>query len=420
MTFRLLIADDEELERRAIRRILSSVEDMEIELREASNGREAVEIAEGFRPDIALLDIRMPGMNGIEVARVLRRGDPGIRCVFLTAFESFDYAREALRLGVDEYLLKPAEPEAVRETVRRAVERLRRERESANPDGERALALLETELRAALGRAAVEGGRLRSFLALRGLSSGDRVAVVVRPANGHRGDEALRRSTMRQLAVLTEKTFRDAGWFSLSGSDDSEARVVAARLSAADGNLASILGIVAERILAEIGLRVRIGASPSFTSDGPELFAAAQDAATLASENRPVVVLEPAAGEGDAAPSGGFHPGAGGGQVERAVELMRSRLAEDLSLADVAEHVGCSPFHLSRLFRLHAGDTFTHVFSRLRVEAAKTLLRTGQYSIKEVGSMVGFNDQAYFARVFKRFEGCAPAEYRASGRGSIR
>lgn len=334
MKIRLLVAEDEELERRAIRRILSTVEDIQIELREASNGREAVEMAEEFHPDIALLDIRMPGLNGIEVARALRQSFPGLRCVFLTAFESFDYAREALRLGVDEYLLKPAEPEAVRETVRRAAERLRRERESVESDGGRALALLEAELRAAVGRAEVEGRRLQSFFALRGLIAGDRVVVAIRQADG-------RRSTARKLAALAEKTFLDSGWLALSGSDDAEARVVAARPSADAGGLSNLLERVADRIMGEVGLRVRIGASPVFLSDGPELFAAAQDAATLASDRRPIVVLEPASGEGDPATSAGvFHLGAGSGgshQVERAIEYMRSRLAEDLSLADVAD-----------------------------------------------------------------------------------
>ena len=74
---------------------------------EASNGEEALEVAERTRPDLVISDIRMPKMDGIELAQRLMEKYPEIKVIFLTAYSEFEYARQAVRLGVSDYLLKP-------------------------------------------------------------------------------------------------------------------------------------------------------------------------------------------------------------------------------------------------------------------------------------------------------------------------
>lgn len=420
MTARILIADDEELERRALRKILSDMDDWEVEIEEAENGRQAVEAANRTTIDLAFLDIRMPGMDGLAAAHELRMIQPEMRIVFVTAFDSFDYAREALRLGVDEYLVKPADPDSVRSTAKRALElgfserKARELRTKAGSDNERALALLEEELRSSLSRGTVDGERLDSFLALRGLADGKRLALVVRDGGGARKDPAARSAGLRRLEELSERVLRKVGWYVVGGSDDSEARLAAAAPSSAEiakhDQVRAALDLIVEEALTTLGTRAFVGASPYFPLDGPELFTAAQDAASIARIDQPVALLVPDRGELEAGREGAERYGRQ--VVDRAIALLRSRLAEDLSLADVAEAVSCSSFHLSRLFRLHAGDTFVHVFTRLRIDAAKALLRSGQYSVKEAGALVGFNGQAYFARVFRKMEGITPSEFR--------
>jgi len=423
MKITVLVADDEELERRALRLILGTIEGLEVDVVEAANGRQAIEVARIARPEVALLDISMPGASGIDAARELRAVSPETRCVFITAFESFDYAREAIRLGVDEYLLKPAEPAAVRETVARAAEKTLASRAEAErlakngSDEAKALELLEGELRDALDRGGLDGDRLRAFLSLKGIGDGERFTLALKPVGVERESAPIRRAALRKLSALVERTLRDAGWFGIAGADDSEVRAAGACLNnkSPSGLLPAsarvLLGRIVERCLVDAGARVLVGASPAFPADGPELFTAAEDALALASAVHPIVVLEPSASE--SAADRGRRLSGGGPIVDRAREYMRARLSEDLSLADVAAAVSCSPFHLSRLFRLHAGDTFVRVYARMRVEAAKALLRSGSYSVKEVCAMVGFGDQTYFARVFKKFEGVSPAEFKA-------
>jgi two-component system response regulator YesN len=98
--------------------------------------------------------------------------------------------------------------------------------------------------------------------------------------------------------------------------------------------------------------------------------------------------------------------------ASRALELLDERIADDLSLERVAGELRVSPSHLSRVLARHAGMGFADCLARLRVERAKAFLASGSVAVKEAAAAVGFRDPAYFARVFRRFEGLSPADYR--------
>ncbi|WDC85521.1 response regulator [Caloramator sp. mosi_1] len=83
----------------------------------AGTGREAIEKAIQTKPDIVFMDIHMPGINGIEAIRQIKATNSDIYFVILTAYEYFDYAKEALNLGVFEYLLKPINKTKLIETI---------------------------------------------------------------------------------------------------------------------------------------------------------------------------------------------------------------------------------------------------------------------------------------------------------------
>ncbi|MFP4551409.1 MAG: response regulator [Spirochaetales bacterium] len=135
---RLLLVDDEELSRRAIRITLAR-EMPQIEVvGEASDGVEAVERVEELRPDLVLMDIKMPEQNGLQATDALRKkGDP-VRIVFLSAYDEFEYARLAIELHADAYLLKPVE---TAELVRALGECERRIRAETDPGRARFSAL---------------------------------------------------------------------------------------------------------------------------------------------------------------------------------------------------------------------------------------------------------------------------------------
>jgi two-component system, response regulator YesN len=108
--YRILIADDEELERKALKHIIQkNIPSLEV-VGEASNGDEALELAHEHSPDIILMDIKMPGKTGLEAAQEIMRLNPKTNIIINTAFDFFDYAQKALHIGTCEYLLKPVRP----------------------------------------------------------------------------------------------------------------------------------------------------------------------------------------------------------------------------------------------------------------------------------------------------------------------
>jgi two-component system LytT family response regulator len=115
-----MIADDERPARSFLAAMLRSFEDVEI-VGEASNGSEAVELIERERPDLALLDLQMPELDGLSVVRLLRK-DATPLVAFVTAYD--EYAVRAFELNAVDYLLKPVESARLRQTLNRAHERL--------------------------------------------------------------------------------------------------------------------------------------------------------------------------------------------------------------------------------------------------------------------------------------------------------
>lgn len=104
---RLLLADDHTLFREGVRSLLSRIPEVNV-VAETGDGREALELIDRHRPDVALLDITMPGMNGLEVASRTARTSPKTRVVILSMHANEAYVAQALRAGIAGYLLKDA------------------------------------------------------------------------------------------------------------------------------------------------------------------------------------------------------------------------------------------------------------------------------------------------------------------------
>lgn len=109
--YRIVVAEDEEIARRALRLLCEKSKCPVEVVSEASTGRQVLEALEHARPDIILMDVVMPGMDGLEAARLAREKYPATKVAIVSAYEKFDYAQQALRAGAVDYLLKPVRPE---------------------------------------------------------------------------------------------------------------------------------------------------------------------------------------------------------------------------------------------------------------------------------------------------------------------
>ncbi|MEV7616232.1 response regulator transcription factor [Streptomyces sp. NPDC089799] len=118
---RVLIADDEPMIRAGVRAVLATDPGLEV-VAEAADGHQAVDLALRHRPDVAVLDIRMPGLGGIEAADEIRRTAPATRVVMLTTFGEDDYILRALSGGAAGFLIKSGEPEELIAGIRAVAE----------------------------------------------------------------------------------------------------------------------------------------------------------------------------------------------------------------------------------------------------------------------------------------------------------
>ncbi len=135
---RILVADDERPVIEGVAMIVRRDLSDEFEVAgTASSGREAIERARELAPDVVLMDVRMPGVSGLEAIREMRRRGSTAVFVLMTAYERFDIAREAVELGVVEYLLKPVAREALAEALRQAAKVVEGRRETERAELER-------------------------------------------------------------------------------------------------------------------------------------------------------------------------------------------------------------------------------------------------------------------------------------------
>ncbi|MBM7563277.1 response regulator [Paenibacillus sacheonensis] len=124
MVLRILIADDEPIERKVIEKIIADSELPAVVAGGATSGSEAIPLAEELRPDLIFMDIRMPGMNGLDAAALIQQSNPGAIIAIVTAFDEFAYAKRAIDIRLDYFLLKPIEKSEIIRIIEEAILRV--------------------------------------------------------------------------------------------------------------------------------------------------------------------------------------------------------------------------------------------------------------------------------------------------------
>ena len=187
--YKILIADDEHIVIESLTFIIRSGFEGECEIAPAKSGRQAIELAESFRPDIVIMDIHMPGINGLKAMEEILRVNGKIRFLILTAYSNFEYAKEALRLGAVNYLTKPVSRATLLEqlsAVMRAIDQEREQRQEALSIQEKmevVMPILENSFVVSLIMGGGEGGE--SYRRLLGVEAPCGVAMVIEWGEGH-------------------------------------------------------------------------------------------------------------------------------------------------------------------------------------------------------------------------------------------
>ena len=357
MKLRLLVADDEELARAAIRKMLDCCFDEFGEIVEAARGDEVVETARHLRPHIVLLDVRMPGLNGLDAAAQMLATNPDTRIVVVTAYDRFSLAQRAVNLGLDGYLLKPVIEEEFRRLVAEVIRRIERDASRGRPSSV----------------TAVDQGPL---------AGSDLTAL----------EDRIIRSLLRGRLPSPTEAAED-----LVSSWEAAGLAAAGRLRA----FAFAIAREAERF-AHAGGRVS-AAAEGMPPD------------TLVGRGSPREALAEILFSWAAPPDTGSD-----GSGTRILDWLSETPVAELSLDSLAERLRSSPASASRTFREATGKSFALYVGALRMERAVAIAAGEELTMEELARRVGYSDPAYFGRLFKEHTGMSPRDFARARRGEAR
>lgn len=397
--YKLLIADDESLEREALR-LFAAESGLELEpVIECGTGTDAVRLCLLERPDIVVLDINMPGLGGLEVLEKIRVADRRLKVIISSAFNYFEYAKKAMQLGAMDFLVKPVKQSVLTQALTRAVDELDAE-QSADDKFSRMSEMFESiGSRMAFELAAgIISGETAYCLETSGIGTPPTGAAYYFKASGANGIAAseLARELKDLLSFLDVSVLwgiRDERILFLVFPNDRAGN---------DALFARIRELMAS-VLNEDGGQGKVGMGNVFRTL-EEVQASCRQARNEAGEpeeDRPCKEGQDDVCIRDAPET-----------VNRVRAFIEEHYGRKIGLDDIADSVGCSKFHICRIFKHSTGSTIVDYLTSRRMEKAKELLKASNGSIKQISALVGYTDPNYFTWTFKKSEGVSPVKYR--------
>ncbi|BCG58848.1 hypothetical protein PUR_22730 [Paenibacillus sp. URB8-2] len=406
--YKVLITDDEWLIREGLKQTIDwQALDCKI-VAEASNGEQSLQAVKDFKPDILLTDIRMPVMNGMQLAEEAQRVHPNIRIIFLTGFDDFTYAQQAVKLKAADYVLKPTNPDELLEVIERVCGEIKAIRENET---------VEQELRewVAAGYTLVLEKLLHDQLL--GISNPKSLKMLTEIIDNHRlCNEGFRVALIqyedhKYWHEQLKDELHDRLWDILLGPPVTLGENRAAIMIGADSGDNSIqLWSRVQEISGKSQLAVGLSL-PHRSIDS--MGQAHREAAAALHFKRPGSGQKSGVHEFGDIEKWGEQPVTPDAANFKQVEaFIQTRYAEEISLQLLAAQFHVSEAHFSRLFRKHTGTTFIDYVTQVRMEKAMELLCSPDSRIYEVSLAVGYQDSRYFSQLFRRATGKTPTEFR--------
>ena len=458
-----VIIDDERLIRMSLRQMIDWQALDLILVGEAANGPDALALIRKLRPQLVLLDINLPVMNGIEVCRALTEERIPSRVLILSGYDTFEYAQQCLRLGVLDFVVKPLEKEELYQALRAACQRIREDqnRQDRFTEG--------TALLSGLGEAYVcalaldeSGGHLPSLDVLPGLrvleEASDRILIIsthsladTRNMMLHiletAGETLLsiglcvdavtpdrlsqcQRSALHALEERFYSGARSLNESSISDAADSPSEPLLElselRKLAHNGEGADLSAYIDTRLARYFDTRPsrsrlnhcceQIINALALLDMGEPLFDAAEcgkwlaelERCRFAKEVRMLIWAIGSEALDRLSIRRAVHP-----LVRRTMIYIHENYTNpDLSLRQIANSLYVAPDHLSRVFKRSQGITITTYITQARMNIALKLISEGKVQrISDVARVVGYSDALYFSKAFKKVYGVPPSKY---------
>ena len=321
----------------------------------ASSGEEAWSLVETILPDVLLTDISMPEMSGLELIRLAKELQPRIKTVVISGYSEFDYAIEAIKLKVENYILKPLDPKKITEIFEGLKTQI--DEENRNEQKEQ---YLQSEYEMLRGVDAEHKGFQEEYQ-----------AQLIR---------LLEEGRYSEMDAFAEElfTFLEQGKIDIRDYCLKALRNAALYFHLENPPLFSIY-------------RLKPGA-PEYIEEGKGRFR--EDLQLLVAQLR------------DTSESTAILVSS---QARRYIEL--NYRDKNLSLREAADHLGVSYGYLSTAFARTYGKNFKAYLTSMRIERARELLMERKYNIYEIADMTGYGSSRYFTEAFKRRYGISPVDY---------
>ncbi|WP_027408834.1 response regulator [Anoxybacteroides tepidamans] len=405
--YKLLIADDEPLEREGLQLMIERMLPNQFMIFHAEHGRSAIQQVERHQPDIVFMDIRMPGIHGLEAIAEIRKMYPATKMVILTAYDYFTYAKEAISLGVSDYLLKPAKKEHIisvleKLTAEIAAEKKAREMELETKEKLAQLYTLSETTFTLFLMERIDDFDKQQMLPLE-IEAGFALAIQLQALTDRRKTVETVRYYVKRIGECLCSPLIDhhfAAFVKIDNESDEKAIPLAQKLMKQ-----------LEKTL-DTGVKIGIGT----IQNGVEGLKQSYKEAMLALYYQPsfgrvqhIRDVPLTANAGELQP---FASEKRPSMMEQVEEFLQENYHRDLSLEEVAQSVHLTPHYFSKLFKKQTGQTFIDYVTNLRIEKAKQLLHDERLNVKEISYDVGYKDPNYFSRVFKKMTNMTPKEYR--------
>lgn len=367
-------------------------------VRTASDGIQALEFLSRVPADLLITDIRMPRMDGLTLLRTARAIYPDMHCILLTAFGEFEYALEAMKLGVDNYLLKPIQLQELTETIETALDNIYTMRKNES-----------TLFRENILRRWVTGTISRDELGERAIYTDINIyqacycAIAIRKTDPAVSLHAFFQACASFFPAGLESSFvwDNSGHFIiLTGGSDIPEHLLAEALCSAAERFS-----ISDKIYAAVGVSVSdcMDLHISFEEACGALDAAPDATGVVRcsslSQTAPVCIAEPA--DPDLSPL-----------VRRAISYIHEHYGDGVSIKEFCALLNVNAAYLGYLFKKETGTYFNSYLNDYRIQKAVELLCGTGKKINDIAAMTGYTTTSHFISTFRKKTGLSPLKYR--------
>lgn len=349
---KLVVIDDEYLVIEGIRVMLKRIgKDYEL-VGSASDGQTALELIENVHPDVVFVDIRMPGLSGLEVIEHFYKKYPDMIFVLVSAYKEFEYARKGMELGVHSYLDKPVTIDKLKNTLEKIDEEFQERPDNTDVEHQRVIQDLRLSINAIVEL--INDSSTENWE-----EEVQRIQLLLKKANYNLSEykEESYKLTMAASAAFYEKWKQYEHDFNFPLFNNIEELQTIEEVD-------EYVFLILQRIFEKISVR-KIGSSHRV--------------------------------------------------ITQILDYINQNYSQDFGLNEMAEMVHMNHAYLSILFKDEVGISFVRYLTQIRMAHAKELLLKGE-KVQDVSVAVGYNNYRYFCNIFKKEEGVTPMQFKGGVR----